>query len=210
MTTTGQQLTSKIVNAAGPKVQKALLSSVPYLQDRLSSFLRASLPNDPVLQSIQSGKLRVDFGLSSADAAIAVADIVSAVDRAVIIKTINSAKKDFVGGLVIQINPIIGTPAMQSLVKGSSYLSDGHEISWLEWLLTKGTQVIINSFEVVSTVNYDARSRSGQGFMVQTGGNFRIDPIFAGTSSDNFLTRAIASYQIDFAKIIKSEIGRRL
>jgi hypothetical protein len=194
MTTTGQQLTSKIVNAAGPKVQKALLSSVPYLQDRLSSFLRASLPNDPVLQSIQSGKLRVDFGLSSADAAIAVADIVSAVDRAVIIKTINSAKKDFVGGLV----------------KGSSYLSDGHEISWLEWLLTKGTQVIINSFEVVSTVNYDARSRSGQGFMVQTGGNFRIDPIFAGTSSDNFLTRAIASYQIDFAKIIKSEIGRRL
>ena len=73
--------------------------------------------------------------------------------------------------------------------------------------MTRGTQVIIDDFEVVST-DYDDKSRSGGGFMLPTNGVFRVDPEFAGTPGDNFITRAIIANGPNIRRIIQEEFRR--
>ena len=57
---------------------------------------------------------------------------------------------------------------------------------------------------------YDERSRSGGGFMLPTGGAFRVAPEFAGTPGDNFITRAIIANQNNISNIIRTEFGKLL
>ena len=74
--------------------------------------------------------------------------------------------------------------------------------------MTRGTEVVVEGFEVVSTASYDDRSRSGGGFMLQTGGAFRVAPEFAGTAGDNFVSRAIIANGPNIRKIIQEEFRR--
>ena len=77
------------------------------------------------------------------------------------------------------------------------------------WLLTKGSQVIIEEFELVSTVHEDHKSRSMGGFMLKTRrGDFRVPPAFAGIHGDNFITKALISNQPIIRRIVREEVKR--
>ncbi len=207
LVTTPSQFAATVQFLVAPKVDKILIKAKPAIQNQISHLLRIAISSSPTIRSLKDGQLQVDFGLTSDAASAATNDIVNAVLSSVNVFFKKSRRGKTLGTLVIQIDPATVSAAVETSSMGS-YLSNGHQITWLDWLMTKGTQVIIEDFEVTSTVDYDDRSRSGGGFMLQTGGVFRVAPEFAGTEGDNFITRAIIANGPNIRKIIQEEFRR--
>jgi len=207
LVTTPSQFAATVQFLVAPKVDKLLVKAKPAIQNRISNLLRTSMQNSPTIQSLKGGELQVDFGLTDGAASAATNDIVNAVLSSINVFLKKSQRGKTLGTLVIQIDPAIVSAAVQSSSMGS-YLSGGHQIAWLDWLMTKGSEVVVEGFEVSSTVGYDDRSRSGGGFMLPTGGAFRVHPDHAGTPGDNFITRAIIANGPNIRKIIQEEFRR--
>jgi uncharacterized protein involved in propanediol utilization len=207
LVTTPSQFAATVQFLVAPKVDRLLVKAKPAIQTRISNLLRTSIQGSRTVQDLKNGQMRVDFGLTDAAAASAVVDIVNAVLSSINVFFKKSQRGKTLGTLVIQIDPATISAIIQSLNVGS-YDSNGHQITWLSWLMTKGTEVVVEGFEVVQTVDYDDRSRSGGGLMLQTGGAFRVAPEFAGTAGDNFITRAIVANGPNIRKIIQEEFRR--
>ena len=208
LVTTPSQFAATVQFLVAPKVDKILTKAKPAIQNRISNLLRTAIEGSLTIQSLKGGQLQVDFGLTDGAAAAATQDIVNAVVSAVNVFLKKSRQGKTLGNLVIQIDPAIISALVQTSTTNGIYNSNGHQITWLDWLMTKGTQVIIEGFELVQTVDYDDRSRSGGGFMLPTGGVFRVAPEFAGTAGDNFITRAIIANGPNIRRIIQEEFKR--
>ena len=207
LVTTPSQFAAKVQFLVAPKIDKLLVKAKPAIQNQISHLLRIAIVSSPTIRSLKDGQLQVDFGLSSDAASAATNDIVNAVLSSINVFFKKSQRGKTLGTLVIQIDPATVSAAVETSSMGS-YFSNGHQITWLDWLMTRGTQVVVEGFEVTSTVGYDDRSRSGGGFMLQTGGIFRVAPEFAGTEGDNFITRAIIANGPNIRKIIQEEFRR--
>ena len=207
LVTTPSQFAAKVQFLAEEPIDRILTKARPVIQNRISNLLRTAIEGSLTIRSLKGGKLQVDFGLTDGAASAATADIVNAVVSSVNVFFQKSRRGKTLGSLVIQIDPATISAVVQASPHGI-YDSNGHQITWLDWLMTKGTQVVVEDFEVVSTVNYDDRSRSGGGFMLPTNGVFRVDPEFAGTPGDNFITRAIIANGPNIRRIIQEEFRR--
>tara|TARA_R100000458_G_C8206681_1_gene195516 strand:+ start:162 stop:812 length:651 start_codon:yes stop_codon:yes gene_type:complete len=207
LVTTPSQFAATVQFLVAPKVDKILTKAKPAIQNRISNLLRTAIEGSPTIQSLKGGQLQADFGLTDGAADAATRDIVNAVVSAVNVFFQRSRRGKTLGNLVIQIDPAIVSTAVQTSTTNGIYSSNGHQITWLDWLMNKGTQVVIDGFEFAST-DYDERSRSGGGFMLPTGGVFRVAPEFAGTAGDNFITRAIIANGPNIRKIIQEEFKR--
>jgi outer membrane receptor protein involved in Fe transport len=208
LVTTPSQFAATVKFLVAPKVDNILKKAKPAIQNRISNLLRTAIEGSPTIQSLKGGQLQADFGLTDGAASAATIDIVNAVVSAVNVFFQRSRQGKTLGNLVIQIDPAIISGLVQASTTNGIYNSNGNQITWLDWLMNKGTQVIIDGFEVVPTTDYNDRSRSGGGFMLPTGGVFRVDPEFAGTPGDNFITRAIIANGPNIRKIIQEEFKR--
>ena len=206
LVTTPSQFAATVKFLAAKPIDRILTKARPAIQNRISNLLRTAIEGSLTIRSLKGGKLQVDFGLTDGAASEATADIVNAVVSSIKVFFKKSRRGKTLGNLVIQIDPATVSAVVQASPHGI-YDSNGHQITWLNWLMTRGTQVIIDDFEVVST-DYDDKSRSGGGFMLPTNGVFRVDPEFAGTPGDNFITRAIIANGPNIRRIIQEEFRR--
>jgi len=207
LVTTPSQFAATVQFLVAPKVDKILKKAKPAIQNRISNLLRTAIEGSLTIRDLKGGQLQADFGLTDGAADAATRDIVNAVVSAVNVFFQRSRRGKTLGNLVIQIDPAIVSTAVQTSTTNGIYSSNGNQITWLDWLMNKGTQVVVDGFEFVST-DYNERSRSGGGFMLPTGGVFRVDPEFAGTAGDNFITRAIIANGPNIRKIIQEEFKR--
>jgi uncharacterized protein involved in propanediol utilization len=208
LVTTPSQFAATVQFLVAPKVDKILTKAKPVIQNRISNLLRTAMESSPTIQDLKGGQLQVDFGLTDGAADAATRDIVNAVVSAVNVFFQKSKRGKTLGKLVIQIDPTIVSTVVQTSTTNAIYSSNGHQITWLYWLMNKGLEVAVEDFEVVSTIDYDAKSRSGGGFMIKTGGAFRVHPDHAGTPGDNFITRAIIANEENIKRIIQEEFRR--
>jgi hypothetical protein len=84
-------------------------------------------------------------------------------------------------------------------------------VDWLEWLLTRGTQVVIGDFWLFEHAR--GSTRSGGSSIMRRIENiprepFRVDPNFSGTIDDNFITRAIQSQSDELLRVLGSAVNR--
>ena len=209
--TTDAQFAATVSFLAAPKINKLLRKAKPLIQRRVSDLLRTAIEGSLTIRSLEDGVLKVDFGLEDGMADSATRDIVNAVVSSLVVEfqSPKSKRSLTLGSLSIRIDPGTVAALVQVSTTAGIYNSNGHNISWLNWLMTKGTEVVVEEFDVVST-EYDERSRSGGGFMIKTGGAFRVAPEFAGTPGDNFITRAIIANQNNISNIIRTEFGKLL
>jgi hypothetical protein len=156
--------------------------------------IRTSLSSSNAIKSLLSGKLKSDFGLTDSAATVAVRSIIDHVSDNIKVSIKYSYRGANVAVLSLDLLPL-GVDAIAALPAGN-YISTGKygggDVTWLTWLLTKGTSVIIGDFYVFEGAR--GRSRSGQSVMqknVRGGSGFRVDPGFAGSKDDNFITRAL-------------------
>lgn len=205
--TTDRQFTAKVFSLLAKKIDPEMLKAAGPIERRITGLITQDLASHPILDELRDGQLALDFGLSPEVASVAIAEMIQAIDGAVSVNVLKGGKIFSAGfsGLSIRIDPI---GPIQNISTGS-YDSNGHSIDWMDWLLNRGSQVVVSGFESVFAVAA-SKSRSGLGFMLKTGGSFRVDPKFAGTKDDNFLTRMLIQSRQSIENIIKEEINKVL
>ena len=191
------------------KRMKSLIPSVSNsVQPDVARVILKSLNDSPTTKSLLAGKLKHDFGLFGNVASVTVNGIVKYISDNVLIKIGASKISGSMFSLAIEIpttdENIINTP-------GGSFPSKGGDVDWLEWLLTKGTQVVIGNFWLFPYAK--GRTRSGGNSImaeVKTMSRqpFRVDPNFAGTVENNFITRSIESVGEDILNVVANAFIR--
>ena len=210
VTTTDEEFRARINFAAAQLVNNAFKTSKGRVLEKTRQLVRQTLSADPTINSLIGGSLQGDFGLTDELALSVTDDIINIVsgDFGIRFDLPKSKRSKTLGTMVL----FIDTPrtiAKVMSVSGGRYQSNIYNIPWIEWLLTKGSQVVVGGWEYTELFEEQTfSSRSGQGIMMKTGGSFRVEPEHAGTINDNFITRAIGRIQNDIQQIVVSEIQR--
>lgn len=190
------------------------------IKEKVKRVIRAALFGAPEVHSLLFGKLRLDFGLTNEVANQVVFEIIEKITNNIAIEAIYDTNN------LVDISFKFNALSVQQLlmIRNASYFSvnsagEQSKVPWLEWLLLRGTQVVVPGF-AVAYGNYSKgyQSRTKEAIMVSldnpnssrnsTNEPFRVDPEFAGTENDNFITRAIIPLQPLILKIIKEEIEK--
>ena len=182
-----EELMATIKNLLSDQATKRARKNQPRVRSLVKYELYNAIYECPEMESLRSGKLKYDFGLDS-DPTMQIAEAVSGAFRMSYPK---NAGSEF--GFNIEIQPLSYLNVLD--LPGSVQITEkGQELPWLDWLLTYGSTVmIIDNYGV----KYGDHGRSGGAVMIEGynyGRGFMVDPQFAGTYADNFITRAISKH----------------
>ena len=196
------------------EMQRAILEQfAEYLNDSLNSCyqnidkmlkdkIRELLLADPASQSLISGELRKNLGVR--DGASIINDMISALIDSVeftISKPIVQGS-NIVGGYNIKVSrgdfqDVLG-------VQGANYsTTNGVEIPWLSWLLFSGDNEIIYGYRLELNPDNPQNSRTGAIMVKTPGRSWGVPNEFAGTITDNFITRALSALEDEIPRIIE-------
>ena len=186
------------------------------IEAKVKSALRTRLFNSPEIDSLFSGKLKIDFGLTDSMATQVIFDIIERVVDSVEVRPV------FSNSDLVTINLIIPPLSKASFlsIRNATYISinkagDQSPVPWLEWLLYRGTEVVVAGYAIAYgdyNRGYDSRTKEAimvsldSGSRNSTGEPFRVDPQFSGTENDNFITRAIQATMPDIERIISDSL----
>lgn len=179
------------------------------LRPILAGIIHTQLSTSPTVGSLIGGKLRDDFGLRPSEAVVAVDSIVQALSDNFEIKILRGSNQ-YVARLYIDLLP--SGLSLSGFVTGDSYQANGGSVDWLEWLLTRGTQVIIDDYFLFPNATGNTRS-GGRSIMVpirnkSSGEPFRVDPVHAGTEASNFITRSLEPIYPAIVNMVLEEVVR--
>jgi hypothetical protein len=189
-------LLQKLVKEA----KKQLTKKVSTLKKQINPIIYEAIYNSPEMNSVRSGFLRLDFGLKgdpTPSIAKAVADSCE-----VVIEEVKLSGDKFVGGLKVTIQPknylnVLNVP------QAFNFIENGVKLPWLEWLVLYGSQIIIVDFGVTYG---SGLGRTGGAIMTEQAKPFRVNPVFAGDSENNFITRAIEKSIPNISKTIQQAL----
>lgn len=184
-------------------LDKTLIKLVNRIEPKIRLSLRIALQNEPEYGSLISGQLRKEFGIdNTSNVDIAVDNMINSVEFFINSIKINGSKLN--GGIELRIIP----KDLSGIIDDSSaFVVDnerGYSLPWLEWLLTKGGEIIVRNFEVQYGSN--PRSRSGDAIMISSGSNWRVPAQFSGTIRNNWVTRALSTIEKKIIQIIEDEL----
>lgn len=175
-------------------------------RSQIGVIILRALMNSPTVQELLSGGLRDDLGLFGNIVNSTVESIAKHITANINIETSKKGKTPL-------INIKFMAKDIQTVIKvpGASFESNGHSVDWLEWLLTRGSRVIISDYWIFPHAKGQTRS-GGTKVMQKISKNkrnpFRIDPEHSGTASNNFVTRALDTVRDEIISlIISSSMG---
>ncbi len=179
--------------------------ALPIFEKEVKTKISATIKRSSEYRSLVNprGHLKIDFGLGDKvdtgegimNPSSAMKEVINLVLEDVKIK-INGrrSKGDFVVSVDIMLlndlDSIINSPAGSYI----SYNKDGEasRVDWLKWLLTSGGGPVVIGYHV--TYTQSSSSRTGYALMGK-GGNFAVDPRFAGTPNNNFIVNSVKKFQ---------------
>lgn len=187
---------SAIASEANTKIKK----NAPKTRDAIKSFIPKWIFEQPEMQSLLSGgrgSLTAQFGIPIGQAQSIVQVIGSTVANSMVIDIDPVNTKTLKGGIEFRIQPTDYNNLL-ALDIAKVTTKKGQILEWLDWLLLKGTQMIIMGY----TYEPGSGGRSGGGTMTG-GGNWRVPPQYSGTSDDNFITRALSGRDSQLTSALK-------
>lgn len=201
---TNDEINTMILEIMADHINDTLNIAIPKITKEIKELVAVSLKEEPEYQSLLSGRLRAEFGLSDTNMVDNIIDkLVSTID--VSRSTISYNKIGLVGGFTItmmksdDMNGIIFTDI------ASVISNDGQHLPWLQWLLLEGNKAIVKNFDV--KMGSYSQSRSGMAIMVSSRDNWRVPSEFVGTISNNWTTRAIDRIEDKIDTLIENIIG---
>jgi hypothetical protein len=168
----------------------------PVFTTLIDNFLRNSPEGEDLLHG---GKLQAEMGVENPEQVLR--NMVEALGAAMEIE-VSPARvtgQNLSGGIAVRFSRTDFTDALSA--DGTSFVSrpsfgnrygkserpQGALVEWLRWLLFRGDQDIIIHFHFAA--GYPERSRTGLGIMLPKGA-WHVPSEYAGTSTNNWLTRA--------------------
>lgn len=178
--------------------------ALPSIKLDIKNLVKEALISEPEYASLKAGTLRAEFGILNTSEVDGVVDaMVNTLD--IIPQSIKISNNGLSGGFTLtmirssDINGIIGTDiAMTKTEKGQS-------LPWLEWLLLRGNDKIIQDYSI-NYISNSYRSRTGSAVMISNPKGWRIPANFSGTEDNNWTTRAISKIGDQISKIIQKNI----
>ena len=176
------------------------------LSAQMAIIVGSTLNASPTVRSLLGGTLKDDFGLQAGEAGSAITNII-----AFLSKNVTAQALGIKDGVQINLNFLPGGFDDILSVPGGSYKSRGGEVNWLEWLLTKGTQVVIADYALFDGAKGKTRSGGSKVMIPQVNKPaFRVDPQHAGTIADNFISRALDPAKDEIGNLIINEMQRSI
>lgn len=184
-------ISSAILNSLLPEVTKFMDSGINMVKNELPQIIRQAIVSSPEYQSLLSGELRYEFGIPDPGPKLAgLIDIwANNISYTKMNPTIKGDKiKAFFSANTIRIDYADVLYTDYALVVDGAR---GYSLPWLEWLLLEGNKTIIDNYEVI--LGASKYSRTGNALMKSSNQSWKVPSAYAGTASDNWITRAIDS-----------------
>jgi hypothetical protein len=195
--------------AAMKEASKIKFNLTKDIKPEITAIITQAIMNSPTVKDLQSGKLRDDFGLFGNLVDTAVDNIIKILVQNIDLQVTNSSKKKSGSSVSLKLIPD-DISALHSVTGGTYQTGNGETVNWLEWLLTRGSRVVVKDFWLFQHAKGKTRS-GGKEVMVKISKTkrdpFRVDPTHSGTPKDNFITRAINSVRDDIMLVVSSSVG---
>lgn len=185
------QIEGNILSALADNFNSSMKSQKNKILQEVKLLIPSWISSQPEMQSLLSNdpsSLVGQFGITSSPSSIVNSIILSVVNSTTVtIVSYNNKLKG--GGIEINIQPDDFSNLL-NLPQGHSVYQGG-DLHWLNWLLTKGDEVIVVGYQYNPQTGL-GRSKLGN---MKTGESFRVPPEFSGTEQNNFITRALIGGQ---------------
>lgn len=194
------EIESKILKAIKPEVNKYLKKIFEKAKPQLIAILQKFIIDSPEYKSILNGELQYEFGLPDSAARLQqIMQFWTKLDATYNPVTVNGQK--LTGGFTLNMVDAGYVEVLQS--SASKLVTEKKEtLNWLEWLLLFGNRIIIRDYQI--EIGPSKASRTGKAIMkgVQRG-KWSVPNQYAGTTNNNWITRAIDSAQPSIDKLFK-------
>lgn len=196
---TNSQIRNSILNILKDQATTLLKNNISKIQTTLKSKFKEALQKEPEYESLKSGKLKAELGLPDT---VSIDKIVDMISDSIYLDFIpaTTGNRGIKVGIEIRIFKQDGEPVISSEDAVVIDQLRGYALPWLEWLLFYGTKPIVKNYTVKFGSN--PYSRSGLAIMVEDDSNWRVPPEFAGTATNNWITRAIAMMNDDIKNFL--------
>jgi hypothetical protein len=193
------EIQQNILKALLPDCKDYMNNAINIIKKELPSIVFNAISNTPEYLSLISGKLKFEFGISDAD--IKVTNLLETWSKNIIYNysppsiTGNRIKSSFSANAIkADFSDVLGSDDAKVQDIG------GYELPWLRWLLLEGNAVLVRKHDVLLGPN--TRSRTGFAIMTNSNKDWSVPSEFAGTQSDNWITRAIENARPDIDNLL--------
>lgn len=204
-------------NVIGRRILKALVEefnkNIPPIISKVTNLIRQEtfhfFKNTPTYRSLLDGELAGHFGLPTGNREGNLDTILTTIVNNMVIeyKPINLRGSTFANGISVSVL-IKDFSDILALAQSAVITEKGEILEWLDWLLRAGDKIIIRDYEIDFR---DGTGRSGLATMEElSGGVWRVPPEYAGTISDNWLTRALLSNSKTYLNLLDNIIFSEL
>ncbi len=193
------EITKLVNNAIYEEINLSIKKNLNKTKNKFITQIKNWIEEQPEIKSLNSAatqnSLAALFGLTPSDSDQAVRQIINSV--------INSLQVDIkfnnklTGDVIFNIQPEDFSNIL-ALPEGHRLTDKNIDLHWLDWLLTKGSTVIIIGYYYKPS----SRGRSAAGHMSK-GGSFRVPPTFAGNLDNNFITRSFQGREQEISAILQ-------
>lgn len=186
------EITNRILKALLPDIQKYMQTAINIMKVNLPFIIRDAITNTEEYSSLIGGKLKYEFGIP--DPEIKIAGLLSVWSQNINISYSQPIifKDQIKSSFSISMIRVDFSDVLYTDYAKVYDIDRGYVLPWLEWLVLEGNKVIVKDHRVVFGGN--RRSRTGFAIMRgDSGSAWKVPAQFAGTESDNWITRAIDS-----------------
>jgi hypothetical protein len=202
------EINRRILNALVLEIDSIFKKSIKPIRTKIIEEVKKALMSEPEYQSLISGQLKYEFGIPVSSKVNDIIEIWSS-NINIEYKPIKINSRGLSGGFLLNMirdnfDDVLGN---ESAIVVDSV--SGITLPWLEWLLLYGGKIIVKNYKV--RMGSNRNSRTGMAIMVESeGNNWRVPPEFAGTLTNNWVTRAINKLDNKIISILESELEKSI
>lgn len=195
-----------VANSIADELNDALIRAALPLEKDIRKLVSDAIQAQPEWFALQGGKLTEEFGLTHHNAKINTILKIWMNSIVVLFDKFTLRGSQLRGKFEISMikadwSDVLSAPEAKQITK------KGQALAWLDWLLLQGNKVIIRDYDI----GYGHKpGRAGGKIMIKNRGRWSVPPEYAGTTNDNFVTRAIDSIAPQFEQLFISNVISRL
>lgn len=203
------QIRKLVLENLKQEISETFDRAIPSINNQIKIIVRSAIEAQPEYAALTSGTLRLELGVP--DAQNRIDSIINTwisnifVEKNIIKITNSGLSGGFSLSMIASDFRDVLSLSVSSIVDDEN----GYSLPWLQWLLLDGGKVLVKDYSVV----FGPHKASRTGFAIMKNdksSSWRVPAAFAGTISNNWVTRAIDSLDDNINKIIQDSIQKAI